>query len=354
MNRTPVLLCNFGEDARFSLRQFRRAPGYAAFTVLVLVLGIGTVTAMFTISYRGTDYQHVCDAVDETRWQCHGTSRDSRADGCVERAHPQRSILYRWRHRREFASDGCEPDVCEPISGRRMHLASRFATVMFRGVPPLWALSKTCIRTAWPKRASQNSICACHKLPRTSRFTGATGPVHAGCSAYGNCARYPDLRVTAGNSEGQSASGNRGMQHDGRGGRGFDSLAEIGSPSHRCVRGISAADNRGGAVRAAKLSGDAENAGHWNPNGTGCRPWTRCEHDTEAELIWLGAGTVMGVCLAMVSGRLLNGLLFGVRAIDPWTMGFVSACLVVCGLIAAIVPARRAASVNPVDALRAE
>ena len=51
MNRTPVLLCNFGEDARFSLRQFRRALGYAAFTVLVLALGIGTVTAMFTISY---------------------------------------------------------------------------------------------------------------------------------------------------------------------------------------------------------------------------------------------------------------------------------------------------------------
>ena len=41
MKRTPVFLCNFGEDARFSLRQFRRAPGYAAFTVLVLVLGIG-------------------------------------------------------------------------------------------------------------------------------------------------------------------------------------------------------------------------------------------------------------------------------------------------------------------------
>jgi predicted permease len=42
---------NFGEDARFSLRQFQRAPGYAVFTVLVLALGIGTVTAMFTISY---------------------------------------------------------------------------------------------------------------------------------------------------------------------------------------------------------------------------------------------------------------------------------------------------------------
>jgi predicted lysophospholipase L1 biosynthesis ABC-type transport system permease subunit len=71
-------------------------------------------------------------------------------------------------------------------------------------------------------------------------------------------------------------------------------------------------------------------------------------------LIWLGAGTVMGVALALVSGRLLKGFLFGVRAIDPWTIGFVSAGLVICGLLAATAPARRAASVNPVDALRAE
>jgi len=42
---------NFGEDVRFSMRQFQRTPGYAVFTVLVLGLGIGTVTAMFTIGY---------------------------------------------------------------------------------------------------------------------------------------------------------------------------------------------------------------------------------------------------------------------------------------------------------------
>src|SRR5579863_7607692 len=46
-----ALMRNFGEDARFAVRQFRRAPAYAIFTILVLALGIGTVTAMFTISY---------------------------------------------------------------------------------------------------------------------------------------------------------------------------------------------------------------------------------------------------------------------------------------------------------------
>src|SRR5579863_6468703 len=42
---------NLREDVRFAARQFRRAPAYAIFTVLVLALGIGTVTAMFTVSY---------------------------------------------------------------------------------------------------------------------------------------------------------------------------------------------------------------------------------------------------------------------------------------------------------------
>ena len=51
MNRVFVWMRWFCEDVRFSMRQFHRAPGYAVFTVLVLALGIGTVTAMFTISY---------------------------------------------------------------------------------------------------------------------------------------------------------------------------------------------------------------------------------------------------------------------------------------------------------------
>jgi predicted permease len=51
LNRIIASIRNFGEDARFAIRQFRRAPAYAIFTILVLALGIGTVTAMFAISY---------------------------------------------------------------------------------------------------------------------------------------------------------------------------------------------------------------------------------------------------------------------------------------------------------------
>jgi len=45
------LLQLFAQDARYTMRQWRRVPGFALFTILVLALGIGTVTAMFTITY---------------------------------------------------------------------------------------------------------------------------------------------------------------------------------------------------------------------------------------------------------------------------------------------------------------
>jgi ABC-type antimicrobial peptide transport system permease subunit len=71
-------------------------------------------------------------------------------------------------------------------------------------------------------------------------------------------------------------------------------------------------------------------------------------------LMLMGAGVVMGLGLALWSNRLLHGFLYGVSATDPWTMGLAPLGLVICGLLAAVVPARRAAGVNPVEALRAE
>lgn len=66
--------------------------------------------------------------------------------------------------------------------------------------------------------------------------------------------------------------------------------------------------------------------------------------------IGLGAGLV----LALAAGRLIAGLLVGVAGHDPVTLVMVAASLLLLAAAAAAAPARRAARVDPVEALRAE
>jgi ABC-type antimicrobial peptide transport system permease subunit len=67
-------------------------------------------------------------------------------------------------------------------------------------------------------------------------------------------------------------------------------------------------------------------------------------------LAGLGIGLVCSVCASM----LMHKLLFGVRAWDPMTLTGVALLLGLVSMAASFLPARRAASVNPADALRAE
>jgi ABC-type antimicrobial peptide transport system permease subunit len=70
---------------------------------------------------------------------------------------------------------------------------------------------------------------------------------------------------------------------------------------------------------------------------------------------WLIAiGIAIGLVCSMATATLLRGLLFGVRSADPEILAAVAAVLGVVAILASYIPARRAASVNPVDALRAE
>jgi putative ABC transport system permease protein len=65
-------------------------------------------------------------------------------------------------------------------------------------------------------------------------------------------------------------------------------------------------------------------------------------------------GLGLGLACTWIATRLLKSFLFGVGQHDPFTIVTVSALLVACGLMAAFVPARRAASIDPMRALRTE
>ena len=64
--------------------------------------------------------------------------------------------------------------------------------------------------------------------------------------------------------------------------------------------------------------------------------------------------TVVGVAIAIGLGRLGESMLFGVTALDARAQGGAAALMLAIALIAGVLPARRAAAVDPVDALRAE
>jgi predicted permease len=66
------------------------------------------------------------------------------------------------------------------------------------------------------------------------------------------------------------------------------------------------------------------------------------------------AGLTIGVGGALISSRLIATFLFGVTRFDPWTYGGVALLVGAVSGIACIVPAWRAARVDPVRALRAE
>jgi ABC-type antimicrobial peptide transport system permease subunit len=65
-------------------------------------------------------------------------------------------------------------------------------------------------------------------------------------------------------------------------------------------------------------------------------------------------GVVIGLGLAAASGRLASGMLFGLQPSDPATMGMAAAVLAAIAIIAAYLPAWRAARVDPVVALRSD
>jgi putative ABC transport system permease protein len=68
----------------------------------------------------------------------------------------------------------------------------------------------------------------------------------------------------------------------------------------------------------------------------------------------LAVGLAIGVGGALILTRLMGSLLFGISATDPLAFSLAAAILLIAALIASLIPARRAATVNPMLALRNE
>jgi putative ABC transport system permease protein len=66
------------------------------------------------------------------------------------------------------------------------------------------------------------------------------------------------------------------------------------------------------------------------------------------------AGATIGIVGAVIAARLMRGLLFGIGALDGVTFAAATLLLIGIGLLATWVPARRAARVDPIEALRHE
>jgi predicted permease len=65
-------------------------------------------------------------------------------------------------------------------------------------------------------------------------------------------------------------------------------------------------------------------------------------------------GLVLGIPLAVGAGRLISAQLYGVSSWDPMALGIAACALAISAFFAAVIPARRAASISPMKALRTE
>ena len=86
----------------------------------------------------------------------------------------------------------------------------------------------------------------------------------------------------------------------------------------------------------------------------GAQPRAVAAMVTRQGLLLSGAGIVVGLALVSVVARFLRSFLFEVAPTDPATLAGAAGLLLLFALVASWVPARRAARVDPMEALRAD
>ena len=71
-------------------------------------------------------------------------------------------------------------------------------------------------------------------------------------------------------------------------------------------------------------------------------------------LVLLAIGVAAGIAIAVAASGIMRAFIYGFHGYDIFTVFAVAAILALCGLAASYIPARRAAAVNPIEALRTE
>jgi ABC-type antimicrobial peptide transport system permease subunit len=95
-------------------------------------------------------------------------------------------------------------------------------------------------------------------------------------------------------------------------------------------------------------------------NEIGIRMALGADRNTVLGMVLRGAigqvliGLVIGIPIALAAGHALSSQLFGVKAYDIGVLVAAVLILSACAAVAGLLPARRAASIDPMQALRAE
>jgi predicted permease len=95
-------------------------------------------------------------------------------------------------------------------------------------------------------------------------------------------------------------------------------------------------------------------------NEIGIRMALGAERSNVLQMVLRGAfkrvviGLILGLPLAVGAGRLISSQLYGVSSWDPLALTVAATALALCSFFAAIIPATRAASISPMNALRVE
>jgi len=71
-------------------------------------------------------------------------------------------------------------------------------------------------------------------------------------------------------------------------------------------------------------------------------------------LLLVALGLAVGIPVALLGARLMQSQLYGVRTYDPLTLAAAVLVLSAFAALAGFIPARRAASIEPMNALRTE